>query len=54
MLLSSLADRIVLPSLKKQTDLTAAVCPLMTLVLMLVPGYHNLMVLSYDELASTF
>jgi hypothetical protein len=53
-LLSSLAVNRVFPSLKKSTDLTGAVCPLIFFVLILVPGYHNLTELSYDPLAITF
>ena len=45
--------RRVLPSLKKSTVLTGAVCPLMTFGLILLPGYHSRTVLSYDELAMT-
>ena len=53
-LLSSLADSKVFPSAKKSTDLTGAVCPLIVLVLILDPGNHNLMVLSYEALAKIF
>jgi len=53
-LLSSLAVKIVLPSLKKFTLFTAAVCPLIVFVLMLVPGYHSLTEVSCEALAITF
>lgn len=53
-LLSSLAVSSIFPSPKKSTHFTAAVWPLIVLVLILLPGYHNLTVVSYDELAITF
>lgn len=45
-LLSSDAVKIFFPSEENFTDLTAAVCPLMVLVLILDPGYQSLTVLS--------
>ena len=46
--------RIILPSLEKSSDNTAPVCPLIVLVLTLVPGYHRLIVESCEALASIF
>lgn len=40
-LLSSLDDNNDFPSDVNLTDLTVAVCPLIVLVLVSVPGYHN-------------
>ena len=53
-LLSSLAESKLFPSGVNLTDLTAAVCPLMVLVFMDVPGYQSLIRLSYDPDAKTF
>ncbi len=53
-LLSSLDDNNDFPSDVNLTDLTVAVCPLIVLVLVSVPGYHNFIKVSYDPLAKTF
>lgn len=53
-LLSSEADKMFLPSAENSILLTAAVCPLIVLVFVLVPGYQSLMRVSSEPLASTF
>ena len=53
-LLSSLEVSRLLPSDVNLTDRTAAVCPLMVFVFMLVPGNHSLTVVSYEALARMF
>lgn len=52
-LLSSLDDKIKFASGLKLTDLTAAVCPLIVLVLVAVPGYQSLIKLSCEPLTIT-
>lgn len=53
-LLSSLAVNILFPSDVNFTDFTAAVCPFIVFVFILVPGYHNFTVVSYEPLANIF
>jgi hypothetical protein len=53
-LLSSLLVRMFFPSEEKSTDFTAAVCPLIVFVFILVPGYQSFTVVSFEALASTF
>ncbi len=53
-ILSSPADKIFFPSGVKLTDFTGAEWHFIVLVFTLVPGYHNLIVLSYEALARIF
>lgn len=46
--------RIILPSVEKSRERTGAVWPLIVFVLMCDPGYHKLIVLSWDALANIF
>lgn len=54
MVLSMHPLTIVRPSVEKSRERTGAVCPLMILVFMWDPGYHRLMVQSWEALAKIF
>ena len=45
---------IILPSVEKSNDKTGAVCPLIVFVFICEPGYHKLIVLSWEALANIF